>query len=68
MINWWPRAMVWVTADSIAATFVFVMAFAARLLPVLVFPGIHHADEAFQTVEQAHRVVFGYGLVPWEFA
>jgi phosphatidylinositol glycan class B len=47
---------------------VFVMAFAARLLPVLVFPGIHHADEAFQTVEQAHRVVFGYGLVPWEFA
>jgi GPI mannosyltransferase 3 len=62
------RAIGWVTADAIAATLVFVVAFAARLLPVLFFPGINHADEVFQTVEQAHRVVFGYGLVPWEFA
>jgi hypothetical protein len=62
------RALGWVTADGIAATFVFVVAFAARLLPVLVFPGINTPDEVFQTVEQAHRVVFGYGLVPWEFA
>ena len=62
------RAIGWVTADAIAATLVFVVAFAARLLPVLVFPGINTPDEVFQTVEQAHRVVFGYGLVPWEFA
>jgi phosphatidylinositol glycan class B len=25
------------------------------------------ADEIFQTLEQAHRLAFGYGLVPWEF-
>ena len=27
----------------------------------------HHPDEAFQYLEQAHRLVFDYGLVPWEF-
>ena len=45
----------------------FAVAFAARLLPVFAFPGINHPDEVFQTVEQAHRLVFGTGLVPWEF-
>ena len=25
-------------------------------------------DEIFQIQEQAHRLVYGYGLVPWEFA
>lgn len=24
-------------------------------------------DEIFQTLEQAHRAAFGYGIVPWEF-
>ena len=27
----------------------------------------HHADETIQYLEQAHRIVFGYGVVPWEF-
>ena len=27
----------------------------------------HHPDEALQYIEQAHRLVFGYGVVPWEF-
>ena len=27
----------------------------------------HHPDEALQYLEQAHRLVFGYGVVPWEF-
>ena len=27
----------------------------------------HHPDESFQYLEQAHRLVFGYGVVPWEF-
>jgi hypothetical protein len=56
-----------VTADIAAGAAVFAVAFAARLLPVFVFPGINHPDEVFQTVEQAHRLVFGDGLVPWEF-
>lgn len=28
---------------------------------------IRHPDEIFQTIEQSHRLVFSYGLVPWEF-
>jgi hypothetical protein len=28
---------------------------------------VHHADEAFQYIEQAHRLAFGSGLVPWEY-
>jgi GPI mannosyltransferase 3 len=56
-----------ISTDAIAGVVVFGVAIAARLLPVFVFPGINHPDEVFQTVEQAHRLVFGTGLVPWEF-
>ncbi|MGD0763803.1 MAG: hypothetical protein ABR929_11590 [Roseiarcus sp.] len=44
-----------------------LIAFALRLLPVFVFPSIDYPDEIFQTIEQAHRLAFGYGVVPWEF-
>ena len=27
----------------------------------------HHQDETIQYLEQAHRIVFGYGFVPWEY-
>lgn len=27
----------------------------------------HHPDELIQYLEQAHRIVFGYGIIPWEF-
>ncbi len=27
----------------------------------------HHPDETIQYLEQAHRLVFGHGVVPWEF-
>jgi GPI mannosyltransferase 3 len=29
--------------------------------------GVFWPDEIHQSLEQAHRAVFGYGLVPWEF-
>jgi hypothetical protein len=29
--------------------------------------GLFWPDEIFQSLEQAHRLVFGYGIVPWEF-
>lgn len=32
----------------------------------LIWPHAYHADEIFQYLEQAHRIVFGYGAVPWE--
>lgn len=41
----------------------------AVLLRVIMFNpyAIHHPDEAFQYLEQAHRLAFGYGIVPWEY-
>lgn len=29
--------------------------------------GIYWPDEIYQSFEPAHRLVFGYGLIPWEF-
>jgi phosphatidylinositol glycan class B len=29
--------------------------------------GIYWPDEIYQSIEQAHRLVYGYGLVPWEW-
>lgn len=46
---------------------IVLLAFALRLIPVFLLPGINYPDEIFQTIEQAHSLVFGYGMVPWEF-
>src|SRR5580700_9266325 len=43
------------------------LALLVRLAAIVVFPGLHHPDENFQLLEQAHRIAFGYGVVPWEF-
>jgi GPI mannosyltransferase 3 len=51
----------------LAGATVFAVAFALRLLPVFVFPSIHYPDEIFQTLEPAHRLVFGTGLLSWEW-
>lgn len=40
---------------------------ALRLFVALSLPNVHHADEIFQVAEQAHRLAYGYGVVPWEF-
>ena len=44
-----------------------VLAIVLRLVPTWFLPSIEHADEIFQATEQAHRLVYGSGLVPWEF-
>jgi len=33
----------------------------------LISDNIHVPDELFQYLEQGHRLVFGFGLIPWEF-
>ena len=38
-----------------------------RLVPTVFVPSLNWGDEVFQTVEPAHRLVYGYGLVTWEF-
>lgn len=42
---------------------------AAAILRLAMVPGagIYHPDELFQYLEQAHRLLFGQGVVPWEY-
>jgi GPI mannosyltransferase 3 len=47
--------------------FLVLVATALRLIPIVFVPSTVWPDEIFQTSEQAHRLVFGSGLVPWEF-
>jgi len=46
---------------------IFFAAFVLRMTVPILWPGIHYPDEVMQSLEQAHRLVFGNGLVPWEF-
>ena len=46
---------------------VMLLAVGLRLVPIIVVPSVNWGDEVFQAIEPAHRLVFGYGLVPWEF-
>jgi hypothetical protein len=43
----------------------------AGLLVRLAFASVtdhtYHPDEVFQYLEPAHRLVFGYGIIPWEY-
>ncbi len=43
------------------------LAIAIRLFVLINYPSLHHPDENYQVFEQAHRLAFGYGVVPWEF-
>ena len=42
-------------------------ALALRLGLAFGFPNIFFPDEVFQTLEPAHRLAFGYGVIPWEW-
>ena len=46
---------------------VLIVALLLRLVGYLNYPSMHHPDELFQYLEQAHRLVFGYGIIPWEY-
>jgi GPI mannosyltransferase 3 len=46
---------------------IVALGFALRLLGMAISEQAQHSDEIFQAVEQAHRLVYGYGYVPWEY-
>ena len=46
---------------------VVVLASGLRLLLALGDHSIYWPDEIYQSLEQAHRLAFGTGLIPWEF-
>jgi GPI mannosyltransferase 3 len=55
----WPAA--------VALACLIALALALRLVPVIFVPSINWGDEIFQTIEPAHRLIYGYGLMTWEF-
>lgn len=52
--------------QRLALPAILLLALVLRLVAASV-PSIHHPDEVFQYLEAAHRLVFGYGIVPWEY-
>jgi len=57
-------------ADSSLWPGIYVLAvvgLSIRIIFALKSDRIHHPDEVFQYLEQAHRIIFGYGYVPWEY-
>ncbi|MBI3180550.1 MAG: hypothetical protein HYZ28_00150 [Myxococcales bacterium] len=58
-------------AERLGGLAVLVLSLAAglalRLHLALTDDGIYWPDEVYQSLEPAHRLVFGYGMVAWEF-
>ncbi|MBW4694621.1 MAG: hypothetical protein KME27_22965 [Lyngbya sp. HA4199-MV5] len=52
----------WSYIHAVAAIGLFL-----RLVLVFFSDRGYHPDEIFQYLEQAHRMVFGYGYIPWEY-
>lgn len=46
---------------------ILLAAFALRFGAALLSPNMFWPDEIFQTLEPAHRLAYGYGMVTWEF-
>jgi hypothetical protein len=44
------------------------LAASVRLALIIFFPSLYHPDENFQSLEPAHRIAFGYGILAWEFS
>jgi len=51
----------------IALLVIAAIALAVRIAAAFAMPNQLWPDEIFQSLEQAHRIVFGPGVVPWEF-
>jgi GPI mannosyltransferase 3 len=62
-----PAPMAQRQGRRLALACVVLVAAALRLIPILFVPSLNYPDEIFQVTEQAHRLVYGTGLVPWEF-
>jgi phosphatidylinositol glycan class B len=54
-------------ADWPLLPWILVVAFLLRAAFALFSDAIVQPDEVYQYVEQAHRLVFGWGFIPWEF-
>jgi hypothetical protein len=55
------------SGQSVAWLVLLVVALGLRVGLAWCFPNVFHADEIYQTLEPAHRLVYGYGVIPWEW-
>lgn len=46
---------------------IFLIALLLRVGVAIHFPSIEYADEIYNTLEPAHRLAYGYGVVDWEW-
>jgi len=46
---------------------IFAVALALRIGVALRSPSLEWPDEIFSTLEQGHRLAYGYGVIPWEW-
>ncbi len=56
-----------ISPKKIVLPLVLIGALMIRAAVALFTDHIYHPDELFQALEQAHRWVFGNGIIPWEF-
>src|SRR5579863_8082206 len=62
-----PQGCAAAALDRRVVAMILVVAAVPRLALAICDQGIFWPDEIFQSLEQAHRVAFGYGFIPWEF-
>lgn len=63
-----PRAQASVSAAELAYLLdIMLLAVVARVVIAINLPSVYHPDETFQYWEAGYRLVFGYGIVPWEY-
>lgn len=55
------------TASRIALALLLVLAAGARIWVASALPNLIWADEVYQVVEPAHRLIYGNGIVAWEY-
>ena len=46
---------------------IFLLALLLRVGVAIHFPSIEYADEIYNTLEPAHHLAYGYGVVAWEW-
>lgn len=61
----WRLRNPFIGETSIAVILVLVIAW--RLFVAISFAPLLHEDQVFQYLEPAHRLVYGYGFIPWEY-
>jgi GPI mannosyltransferase 3 len=63
----WTEALAGPRLGLFVLTLALGLGAALRLWLSFSDDGVYWPDEIYQSLEPAHRLVFGYGVIPWEF-